>query len=125
MRTIDADVLKDAFEMDGYLSPYMRKMIDACPTLEVVPMNYHEQCMQLSVNRRIQAEKAVPKWISVKDRLPEPDTKVLVYGRNEYGVYCITCHYSAHRKWLYHNRTTAEGKTITHWMPLPEPPKEE
>lgn len=64
-------------------------------------------------------------WFSVKDRLPEPDTKVLVYGRNEYGVYCITCLYSAHRKWLYHNRTTADGETITHWMPLPEPPKEE
>ena len=36
MRTIDADVLKNAFETDGYLSPYMQRMIDACPTVEVV-----------------------------------------------------------------------------------------
>lgn len=35
-------------------------------------------------------------WISVKDRLPEPSEKVLTYG----------------------------VKTVTHWMPLPEPPKE-
>ena len=77
-----------------------------------------------TISEWIEQLKAV-RWISVKDRLPEPDTKVLVYGRNEYGVYCITCHYSAHRKWLYHNRTTADGKTITHWMPLPEPPKED
>lgn len=32
-RTIDADVLKAAFETDGYLSPYMQRMIDACPTV--------------------------------------------------------------------------------------------
>ena len=79
----------------------------------------------MDIVRRQEAVYAEQKWISVKDRLPEPDTKVLVYGRNEYGVYCITCLYSAHRKWLYHNRTTADGETITHWMPLPEPPKEE
>ena len=36
MRTIDADVLKAAFETDGYLSPYMQRMIDACPTVEVL-----------------------------------------------------------------------------------------
>ena len=76
------------------------------------------------MGRRMQKlEDLVPKWISVEDGLPEPGTKVLVYGRNEYGVYCITCLYSAHRKWLYHNRTTADGKTITHWMPLPKPPR--
>lgn len=36
MRTIDADALKAAFEMDGYLSPYMERMIDACPTVDAV-----------------------------------------------------------------------------------------
>lgn len=34
MRTIDADALKAAFEMDGYLSPYMERMIDACHTVD-------------------------------------------------------------------------------------------
>lgn len=36
MRTIDADALKEAFEMDGYKSPYVARLIDACPTVETV-----------------------------------------------------------------------------------------
>lgn len=44
--------------------------------------------------------KKVPKWISVKDRLP-PKNDV-----------CVLCHCD----------TTG---AVTHWMPLPQPPKEE
>lgn len=44
--------------------------------------------------------KKVPKWISVKDRLP-PKNDV-----------CVLCHCD----------TTG---AVTHWMPLPEPPEEE
>jgi len=32
-RHIDADALKDALEMDGFKSPYVARMIDACPTV--------------------------------------------------------------------------------------------
>lgn len=34
-RAIDADVLKAAFELDGYKSPYVTRLIDACPTVAI------------------------------------------------------------------------------------------
>lgn len=67
----------------------------------------------------------MPEWVSVKDRMPEEKTKVLVFGRNEFGAYCVTCYYSGARKWLFHNKTTKDGETITHWMNLPNPPEDE
>lgn len=62
------------------------------------------------------------KWISVKDRLPKPGVVVLVHSK-------LGCTYFSHRLYNY-----AEGKPfsieysggweVTHWMPLPEAPKE-
>lgn len=37
-RLINADTLKGAFEMDGYKSPYVERLIDACPTVDAVPV---------------------------------------------------------------------------------------
>lgn len=76
-----------------------------------------------------QAEKMTAKgyhmqeWISVDDRLPKVDTDVLVITAN--GSFKVA------RCNIYHNGTlvlwmTNDGlgeKAITHWMPLPEPPK--
>ncbi len=64
----------------------------------------------------------VQQWISVKDRLPENGKKVLVYckeNKNDYeiGAYSDTYMGFFVRQTWYEN--------ITHWMPLPEPPKGE
>lgn len=66
----------------------------------------------------------VQKWIPVSDRLPEVRTPVLTYGRK--GAVGIG--------FTQPSSVTAEGKVYfyarygdslpTHWMPLPEPPKE-
>lgn len=57
------------------------------------------------------------EWISVEDRMPEDNEKVLAYTKT--GGYCVA-RYSA--RW---NRFRTSGNvTITHWMPLPEPPGE-
>lgn len=58
------------------------------------------------------------KWISVKDRLPENEESVLVWEKQGF-VYVDT------RKgdtWVI---GTPNGAIITHWMPLPESPKED
>lgn len=67
-----------------------------------------------------QLEAKVPKWIGVKERLPETEGKYIVCTAKG-SVYCT--------------RFKAYGKSgafqtdmnthVTHWMPLPEPPKEE
>lgn len=70
------------------------------------------------------------KWISVKDRLPELGEEVLVLGNEgSLEVRRLTLrkihpdekdpHY-----WLDGWDESADY-TVTHWMPLPEPPKEE
>lgn len=57
-----------------------------------------------------------PRWISVKDRLPEEHERILTYDK-----------YSDVKE----NRllmskpcvSWSQGFHVTHWMPLPEPPK--
>lgn len=51
------------------------------------------------------------EWISVKDRLPKGGTVLATDGR-----VVITAPSSS---------VTVDGPAITHWMPLPEPPKGE
>ena len=68
------------------------------------------------------------KWISVKDRLPEKDSRVLVYFRSDKNGGIDDCYFSGMRNRfvLYHTfEEVPDGITITHWMPLPEPPKGE
>lgn len=70
----------------------------------------------------------VQEWISVKDRLPDVDGKYLV-ARAEGGRYSISvrkfrkevpCWYTG-----YCGHWERRTNGITHWMPLPQPPKGE
>ncbi len=58
-------------------------------------------------------------WISVKDRLPEEDVRVLVYINSERSYTKIDTDRIKYGKWI------RWYKDVTHWQPLPEPPKEE
>jgi hypothetical protein len=60
------------------------------------------------------------KWIPVTERLPDEDTRVLVWLRVK--IYDHT-HMDTDR--LHRSRWVRWGEDVTHWMPLPEPPKEE
>lgn len=66
------------------------------------------------------AEKT--RWISVKDRMPEDDATYLVYGRNGYGI--VFAVYYGDGEWLTCDDLTNITRFVTHWMPLPKPPKE-
>lgn len=72
-------------------------------------------------------------WISVEDRLPETDDPVLVWYCNENGDFYPTV--GSYSKWFDTDKmywsTDLDGNEmvyppvkITHWMPIPEPPKE-
>ena len=67
---------------------------------------------------KLAAEAAVERdWISVEDRLPEPGVDVLAAYRDRH-INMGT----AGDDWLEED---IEDGYITHWMPLPEPPREE
>jgi len=62
-----------------------------------------------------------PQWISVEERLPGAeflDKEIIVYKMNRFGGQLVY----VTRFWGTHS---ALWNDITHWMPLPEPPKEE
>ena len=59
------------------------------------------------------------KWVPVSERLPDwKDGKVLICTR--YGI--SVAERTVNGRWQGQHATP---KLITHWMPLPEPPKEE
>ena len=69
----------------------------------------------------------MPQWISVKERLPEPKHE---FARNWYLVALsngvvkeLAYEFHNHSVFGYGWRETAYP--VTHWMPLPEPPKGE
>ncbi len=75
------------------------------------------------------------EWISVKERLPELEQKVLatsepydkeIYNDNTHVAFItsfldiytgLECNYFTYYDYM-------EWKEVTHWMPLPKPPKE-
>ena len=66
----------------------------------------------------------VQEWISVKDRLPEPWKRVLIYSRHDF---CESAFYiGVPGKWrVTWNHEMLDADSVTHWMPLPQPPKGE
>ena len=67
------------------------------------------------------------EWISIKDRLPEPETWVMVYIEYpspvlemERGIQKM----SSIKKMFYDGKSFyCDFGNITYWQPLPEPPK--
>jgi hypothetical protein len=114
MRLIDADALQDA--MTGVCNIFDAQGIDTT----------------ISRTLMIIAKKAptVGGWISMKDRSPEDDGLYIVYGMTdamrkllpECVPIWICNWYKKHGGW----RDIASNTCcdfITHWMPMPEPPK--
>ena len=57
------------------------------------------------------------RWVSVDEQLPEEDTRVLVWLREEKGEYTRI---DTDRR--YNGKWVRWQPRVTHWLPLPEPP---
>ena len=75
----------------------------------------------LALIERLEAQ--VPKWISVEERLPPPETKIyLIASHSPDGEQIVKTSVWAWDEigetgdWMNWNE-------VTHWMPLPEPPR--
>lgn len=70
---------------------------------------------------------AVPKWISVEERLPEAWKPVLAFDPTGYGEIGIAFIVGSLNTVVWRGvgfTNTAYPPNVTHWMPLPEPPME-
>ena len=79
---------------------------------------------------RIQERDEVAKdagWISVDERLPEPNVEVLCAGQGLGAPFVTCCYYDEEQKGWWTIRThwtdaVDSQQYPTHWMPLPPPP---
>ena len=61
------------------------------------------------------------RWISVKERLPENNTRVIGFMAWK----AMTAVERQNNKWYsIDHLESLPDEAVTHWMPLPEPPKE-
>lgn len=60
------------------------------------------------------------EWISVKDRLPEDGETVLTFKN---GITEVQVYEKKRNGWIRGNWFWSMA-TVSHWMPLPEPPEE-
>ena len=62
------------------------------------------------------------RWISVEERLPEPHTRVIGFMAWKS---IMTVEYQNGHWYNIDHLEHMPDEAVTHWMPLPEPPKEE
>jgi len=71
-------------------------------------------------------DENMPRWISVTERLPEHLTSVIVH-RKDGGIFIWEYFDTSPTDecWIDDSMNVYSFYDVTHWMPLPEPPKEE
>ena len=97
--------------MAGYMD-VMEKLVELIESARYWGSNTSEEIAENLIANGV----TVQEWISVKDRLPEPTYCVLVVGAySEMAIDAL----GTDGEWM------GMVEDVTHWMPLPQPPKGE
>ena len=113
------ELVKDLRENhDKYFARDMQAA-DAIEELQQVAAHYEETAKDYFKDVCYYLER-VPRWIPVTERLPNAHELVLIYNP---GYLMTTGFIYEDGRWRV--RSVDYPDTPTHWMPLPEPPKEE
>lgn len=103
---------------------------DGTPACEVQFCEKHKsECYGAISDRLLAAGVTIQKWIPVTERLPEPDVNCLVVVSGRFEKIVFDCaieiaDYAPVGGWILEAFPEWEDPLVTHWMPLPEPPKE-
>ena len=114
--------------MEGYCKancgckPHEDALCPSCGLGDAIYMVEEQRIVNTrNMKRRKDATVALSKmekttqWIPVTERLPKEQETVLIWG--EQGIILLN--------WLHDNKWCGCLGDVTHWMPLPKPPKEE
>ena len=122
------------YDVDPYWDMFECRVLDNSPEWDG-----HTPAQAIERIGKLKAP-TVGGWTSVKDRLPEIGERVLVFGVGKYehfvgstmtAITCmsdanlIDCRLKTQPYWLEPWQYYLTDYEITHWMPLPEPPKED
>ena len=79
----------------------------------------------LALQKEIEKLRAqLPRWIPVTERLPtDPVKKVLIFAPHTHGNIVDVGRYLGADGWVLEGWYLTQT-SVTHWMPLPEPPEE-
>lgn len=105
--------------------PDTREKLIKVLTNDDCPLLYMQGEVSNFADYLIKSGVTVQKWIPVAERLPNPFVSVLAYLPNH--APCPTvheCYISGDGIWCSAVVYGVENDDVTHWMPLPEPPKE-
>lgn len=105
----------------GYWSPETKEnLVQRLAAYEDTGLEPQEVQALADASRRLNG--AAAGWISVQDKLPPLGQMVIVYREYAWGDVKVEQGCRDLNGWwrVYGTRT----KRITHWMPLPQPPKE-
>ena len=89
---------------------------------EAIFMALKDACLMAVAALREQEER---RWIPVTERLPEADVAVLARCFYRESWRTLVCHKSKRNAGEWYTNVAGQWVQVTHWMPLPEPPKEE
>ena len=115
----DLKIIVTSFLPEHYINSAEKEIDDTAKLL----INQKNEIVMLEGAQHVMSEimgELQTKWISVHDRLPEKGKVVLAFGTRSSttGMFQGT---QKNRPELWHWKGSI--KYVSHWMPLPEPPK--
>lgn len=115
-------------------------LCDTCVCTGNTPYSCEKELVLIAADRLEELEAKLPRWIPVTERLPEKDGSYLVSRKHKSGFRTqdvikfaqngdLIDPYDLHGEknvWYYYDSEYGHipARNVTHWMPLPEPPKE-
>lgn len=94
-----------------------------CALFEFVDCGSAAKQQSADMLEKLAAEKDAKKseWVSVKDRLPDSNNVVLACIDDGQCKIVRSAYVSSYGEWKWLDAS----QKVTHWMPMPDPPKEE
>lgn len=103
----------------AYMSPELMEAKREVEKKENAINDFFLQAMTHGIKIRLEDEKA-PRWHSAKEAPPEQGCYLVWTGK-----YCDVALYLARNDWRTQKSLgVIQNVEVTHWMPLPEPPKD-